>query len=186
MACRLIPNLLVFRPADAIETADAWLQALSQKKRPSMLLLSRQNLPVIDRSKYNASNVAQGGYIIKSEINKSKLDAIIISTGSEVAIAITAAENLEKQGYSIRVVSLVCWELFEEQSQEYKETILPSTCKKRLAVEAGITLGWERYTFDSKNVIGINSYGASAPSEILAEKFGFTAQNIENVLKTIL
>jgi len=181
MACRLIPNLLVFRPADAIETADAWVQILKEKKRPSMILLSRQNLPVINRQKYQPSQVGKGGYVLKPEKNIEKLDAIIIATGSEVSISITAAESLESQGFSVRVVSMSCFELFEEQSEDYKERVLPSSCKNRISVECGVSSGWEKFVFDKNNIIGIDRFGAS-----LAEKFGFTASNIENKIKKML
>lgn len=186
MACRLIPNLLVFRPADAIETADAWVQILKEKKRPSMILLSRQNLPVINRQKYQPPQISKGAYILKQENNIEKLDAIVIATGSEVSISIEAAESLERQGYSIRVVSMPCVELYDEQSEEYKERVLPALCKNRLVVECGVSTGWERFAGDKNNIIGLDRFGASAPAEILASKFGFTSANIENKIKKLL
>lgn len=180
-ALRAIPNMTVIRPADANETAYAWLATLQEKHGPTSLALTRQNVPVLDRSVCApASGVLRGGYTLwESGANP---DVIIIATGSEVSIALEAGQRLAKEdGKAVRVVSLPSWELFEKQSDEYRESVLPKACARRLAVEAGVSFGWERYVGSEGRTICLNHFGASAPAKILAEKFGFTA---DDVLKT--
>ena len=178
VALRSIPNLLVFRPADATETAAAWKVALEQKNRPSAMALSRQNLPIIDRSTApSADMVAKGAYIV-SDASKPTPDVILIATGSEVSLAMKAQKELEAQGKATRVVSMPCRELFDEQPQAYKDGVLPPAVKARVSIEAGSSLGWHKYVGDGGSVIGIDTFGASAPANILMEQYGFTVANV--------
>jgi transketolase len=168
---RAIPNLLVLRPADAIETAECWEIALTQKTRPSVMALSRQALPTL-RGGEAENKSARGAYVLKEA--EGDLRAILIATGSEVEIAVKARELLQAQGVGTRVVSMPSWELFEEQSAEYRKSVLPSFAPK-IAVEAASGFGWERYIGDTGAFVGMRGFGASAPSGKLYEKFGITA-----------
>ena len=178
VAClRAIPGLTVIRPADATETAEAWRQAIKITDGPTALILSRQKLPVIDRKKYGpAEGLGRGGYIL-SDV-KGAPDIIIIATGSEVHIALDAAVKIAEKGINARVVSMPCVELFERQSREYREKVLATGNIPRLIVEAGITMGWDRYLGEKGFIIGMTRFGASAPGGTLMKKFGFTADNI--------
>ena len=169
---------MIVRPCDGNETAEAWQLAISRKKGPVGLVLSRQCLPVLDRPNDKENRVALGAYII-SEAKDNAPEAIIIGTGSEVHIALEAQQALLKEGINIRVVSMPCWEAFQEQSDEYKELILPKSIKARISIEAGITFGWSRWIGDNGVAIGIDTFGASAPGADLAEEFGFTAPKVE-------
>lgn len=172
---RAMPNLLVMRPADVVETAECWEIALKQTSRPTVLALSRQNLPQVRLGAVQGNLSAQGGYRLKSAEAARKV--VIAATGSEVEVALACAAQLEAQGIGADVVSLVCAELFDEQSPEYRADVFPADCLK-VSVEAGATFGWERYTgIDGLN-IGIDRFGASAPAEELFVKFGFTADAI--------
>ena len=174
---RMIPNLLVMRPADAVETAECWEIALMQKDRPSVLALTRQNLPQVRHSAGNLS--AKGGYRLKAAGNRRRV--ILIATGSEVSLALECAEALEKQGVGADVVSMVCTQLFDEQDERYRNDILPDVAPEevlRVSIEAGTTFGWDRYTMTNGLRIGLDRFGASAPAEVLFEKFGFTADAI--------
>jgi transketolase len=174
---RIIPGLIVLRPADATETTEAWRQAIKINDRPVALILSRQKLPVLDRSRYApAEELEKGAYILADSDDAPKV--ILMATGSEVHIALSAREMLLKKGISARVVSMPSLELFEKTSQEYKDSVLLPEVKARIAVEAGHTMGWERYAGEKGAVIGIDRFGASAPGETLMEKFGFTAEAI--------
>jgi transketolase len=174
---RIIPGLRVIRPADATETAEAWKAALRSQSNPTALILSRQKLPVIDRTTYaSAEGLAKGAYILSD--NGAKPDIILIATGSEVHLALAAQTQLKEKGIFARVVSMPSWELFEETDQEYRDTVLPPDVSARLVVEAAISMGWERYAGAKGRVIGMIGFGASAPGGILMEKFGFTAENI--------
>ncbi len=174
---RAIPGLTVIRPADATETIEAWRLAAQTTDYPVALILSRQKLPVIDRTIYSsADKLVNGAYILSD--SDGKPDIILIATGSEVHITLKAGKILEEKGISVRVVSMPSWELFENTSQEYKDKVLLPDVNVRIAVEAGISMGWERYTGSSGAVIGINEFGASAPGNIVMEKFGFTSENI--------
>lgn len=171
---RAIPNLDVLRPADGRETAAAWLHALKRTEGPTALVLSRQSLPQLPGS---GKGALKGAYVIGRE-KKEPADLIIIAGGSEVALALQAKSVLEEKGVSVRVVSMVSWELFERQDESYRENVLPAEVEKRLAVEAAIPLGWERYTGHPGRVICVTGFGASAPGSLLMEKMGFTAENI--------
>jgi len=174
---RAIPNMTVIRPADGAETVEAWKIAISRKDGPTGIILTRQKLPAIDREKYAMADVLKGAYILKRE-SKDKANLIIIATGSEVSISLSAAETLEKQGISTRVVSMPSWELFEQQDVLYKESVLPPDITIRLSVEAASSFGWERYIGTSGISIAINTFGASAPGSTMMEKFGFSAEHI--------
>jgi transketolase len=177
-ALRAIPNLSVIRPADANETAVAWRAAIERRDGPVALALTRQGLPVIDRSKYaSAEGLTRGGYVLADARTKAP-EIILIASGSEVPVALEAYEKLTAEGIAARVVSLPSWDIFEQQSQEYRDEVLPPGVAARLAIEAAVPLGWERYVGTKGAVIGITRFGASAPYKVLAEKFGFTAANV--------
>lgn len=175
-ALRSIPNLWVIRPADGPETALAWTVALEHTDGPTALLLTRQKVAEIDREQYaNAEGLRQGGYVLAPT---DEPDLVIIATGSEVGLALGAAEQLSAAGLRVQVVSMPCMELFEQQPQEYRQSVLPPDCARCMAIEAGITQGWHRYVGDQGLVIGMYGFGASAPASALAEHFGFTVPGI--------
>ncbi len=172
---RAMPNLVVIRPADANETAQAWKFAVANHG-PVALMLSRQNLPTIDRSKFaSASNLKKGAYVLS---DSDRAQIILIATGSEVHLALEAKEVLEGKGIKTRVVSMPSWELFEEQGQSYRDSVLPADITARVAVEAGSTFGWKRWVGDKGRIIGIDRFGASAPGEVAMQKLGITVENI--------
>ena len=174
---RAIPGLTLIRPADAVETAEAWRIAMKSVDGPVALILSRQKLPVLDRLKYGlAEGLASGAYILSD--SEGKPDLILIASGSEVHIALTAAGILADRGVSVRVVNMPSWELFEKMPREYKNKILLPDVEKRIAVEAGIPMGWEQYVGSGGAIIGITGFGVSAPGGLVMEKFGFTPENI--------
>ncbi len=174
---RAMPNLTVIRPGDANETVEAWKAAIANRQGPTMLVLTRQGLPTVDRKVFApASGLQQGGYVLAAE--EGDLQLILIATGSEVQHAMAARETLQAEGVGTRVVSLPSWELFETQDQSYRDAVLPPSCNKRVAIEAGSTFGWERYVGNTGKIIGMTSYGASAPIAELMEQFGFTAENL--------
>ncbi len=184
---RIIPNLLVIRPADATETAEAWRQAILSKDKPVALILSRQKLEVIprgDKAYPSASNLAKGAYVLSD--SNGKPDIILMASGSEVQLVLKAKESLKEKGVQVRVVSIPCWELFENMPEEYRERVLPKDITARIAVEAGVPMGWERYAGTGGAVIGIDHFGASAPGGTLMEKFGFTVENIVSKAMEIL
>ena len=175
---RAMPNLLTIRPADATETGAAWVTALRHTAGPSAIMLTRQNLPVIDRAQHPAaSNLAKGAYVLWQSAAGKAPDLLLLASGSEVSLALQAAQTLAAE-CTVRVVSMPCWELFERQTPQYRDEVLPPACTARLAIEAGVSFGWERYVGDHGAVHGIDRYGASAPYQVLAEKFGFTPANI--------
>ncbi len=179
---RAIPNLLVMRPGDGTETSGAYKVAVSETKRPTLLALSRQNLPNLAGT--SLDGVAKGAYVITD--CEGTPDVILIGTGGELYLCDKAAAVLKEAGIKARVVSMPCWELFEEQSAEYKESVLPKAVKKRLAVEAGSTMGWHRYITDEGDVLGVDTFGASAPGGVILEKFGFTVDNVVAKAKALL
>ena len=185
VSLRSIPNTLVIRPADANETAQAWRVALEHKDGPVILVFSRQGLPILDQEKYGkASKLEKGAYILSD--SKKKPDVILIATGSEVTLILQAQEKLKSEGIDARVVSMPSWELFDKQSDSYKEKVFPKSVKKRLAVEAGSPLGWHKYVGDKGDVIAMNGFGESAPAEQLFEEFGFTVENVVKKAKALL
>lgn len=184
MSLRVIPNLCVIRPADALETAMAWQTACLNQHKPTALLLSRQKLPVLH--KYAAvihDNAGKGAYVLDAGQGEAK--AVIIATGSEVHLALEAQGKLAEEGIYVSVVSMPSWDMFEMQSEEYKKSVLPEGLPK-VAVEAGVTLGWSRYTGSEDNVIGINKFGASAPGGTVMKEYGFTAENVAAKVKSLL
>ncbi|MGA8186028.1 MAG: transketolase [Terriglobia bacterium] len=175
---RAIPNVSFIRPADANETAVAWRVAIDRNDGPVALALTRQKLPVIDREKYaSAEGLAKGAYIL-ADSKGQRPDVILIASGSEVSVALDAYEKLIAEGVAARVVSMPSWDLFEKQTQDYRDEVLPPETTARLAIEAAYPFGWERYIGPKGAVIGMTRFGASAPYKVLAEKFGFTADNI--------
>jgi len=186
MNLRMVPNLTVIRPADAHETVEAWREALRNTEGPTTLIFSRQNLPVLDRKTLApATGLRKGGYILW-ESGKGTPAVILIGTGSEVALALEAGRRLAAEGAAVRVVSLPSWELFDRQPAAYREAVLPSAVRARVAVEAGIKLGWERYVGLDGAVIGMNGFGASAPAKVLFEKFGITADSVTEAARALL
>jgi len=176
-ALRAIPGLIVIRPADATETAAAWRVAIKTVNAPVALILSRQNLPVLDRKQFpSAVALAKGGYILAD--TDGTPDAILIGSGSEVHLCLEARERLAKKGVAARVVSMPSWELFERASKNYRDKVLPPNLTARVAVEAGISMGWERYVGSQGTVIGINRFGASAPGGTIMEKYGMKASAV--------
>ncbi|MBX7157478.1 MAG: transketolase [Verrucomicrobiae bacterium] len=184
---RAIPNLCVIRPGDANETIHAWLVALENKEKPTVLALTRQNVPVFDQSVCApASGLRKGAYILWESHPKNTPDLILIGTGSETSLCLEAGKILsqDKEGRKVRVVSMPSWDLFEAQSESYRETILPSQVTRRLAVEAGVSFGWERYVGAKGKMIMQNDFGASAPYQDLAKEFGFTVENVVKVARS--
>jgi transketolase len=177
-ALRAIPNLTVLRPADAAEAAEAWRSALAFKSGPVALVLSRQKLPVIDRGKHaGASGLARGAYVL-AEASGGRPDLILLATGSEVSLALEARAELERQGTSTRVVSMPSWELFEAQTREYRDAVLPPAVVARLAIEAASPQGWCRYVGAAGDVLAVNGFGASAPGKVVLENYGFTVAEV--------
>ncbi|HLE26946.1 MAG TPA: transketolase C-terminal domain-containing protein, partial [Anaerolineales bacterium] len=176
-ALRAIPDLLFIRPCDANETAWAWRVALENRHRPTVLALTRQNVPVLDRANLApAEGLTKGAYILNPQVQNP--DIILIATGSEVQHIVAAEKILTEKGVRARLVSMPCWELFEEQSPEYCESVLPSDVTARLAVETGVSLGWHKWVGDKGATITLDRYGASAPGNVLMKQFGFTAENV--------
>ena len=180
---RSIPNLNVFRPADYTETAAAWASAIGSESTPTAIVLTRQNLPQLEGSSKEAF---KGGYILAEATNKDKIDLIIMASGSEVELALGAKEELEKEGKSVRVVSVPCMDIFETQSPEYIEEVLPSAVRTRLAVEAANPMPWYKYIGLDGDVVAMNSFGASAPAKVLFDHFGFTVANVVDKAKALV
>ncbi|HDS05863.1 MAG TPA: transketolase, partial [Deltaproteobacteria bacterium] len=185
MNLRQVPNMTVLRPADANETLEAWRLAITNTKGPTTLIFSRQNLPVLDRASCApASGTRQGGYILWE--SSSEPEIIFIATGSEVSMTLAAAQKLAQEGKKVRVVSLPSWEIFDKQPRDYRVKVLPPRVTARIAVEAGISLGWEHYLGLDGKIIGMETFGASAPGPVLYEKFGFTVDNLIVKAKELL
>jgi transketolase len=179
-----MPGLVVLRPADATETIYAWKFALERRTGPTMLLLTRQKLPILDRSRYpSAENVVKGAYVLAGA-EKPRL--LLLATGSEVHLALKAYEQLAADGVTARVVSMPSWELFERQSREYRDQVLPPSVTARVGVEAGIKLGWERYLGMNGRFVGMSSFGASAPADVAFKGFGITVEHVVRAAKEVL
>ena len=175
---RAIPGLTVIRPADANETAVAWKVAVTTRDRPVLLVLTRQDVPTLDRGKHPSANgLANGGYVIGGA-EYDKPDLILIASGSEVSLITSAAETLGQDGIKVRCVSMPSWDLFDAQPVAYRDSVLPPSVTKRLAVEAGSPMGWERHVGQAGEVVGIDHFGASAPAKVLLKEFGFSAENV--------
>lgn len=175
---RSVPELLVIRPADANETAVAWRVALEAKDRPLALALSRQKVPTLDRDKYaSAEGLRKGAYVLL-DADGGKPDVVLIGTGAETGLVLAAVEKLQGEGVAARAVSMPCWSLFDEQPQEYRDSVLPPSVPARLAVEAGASQGWHRYVGDHGDMLGVDRFGASAPGSEMLERYGFTVDNV--------
>jgi transketolase len=173
----------MLRPADGNETAGAYKVAVLNRKRPSILALSRQKLPQLPGT--SIEGVEKGGYIISDNSSSNKPDVILIGTGSELEIAAKAAEELRKEGKAVRVVSFVSWELFDEQSDAYKESVLPAAVEARVSIEAGSTFGWEKIVGDKGKAIGIDRFGASAPAGKIYKEYGITTEAVIAAAKEV-
>jgi transketolase len=185
-ACRAIPNTLVLRPGDANEAAVAWRVALEQTCRPTLLILTRQNLPTFDRKVYaSADAAARGGYIFAKESGKGPPDVILLATGSELQLAVEAHETLTKDGVRSRVVSVPSFELFNEQPAEYRDDVLPPGVAARVAVEAGIRQCWDKYLGREGAFVGLDAFGASAPYEKVYQHRGLTAAAVTETARNI-
>jgi transketolase len=181
-----MPNLTVIRPSEASETKSAWIAALENKSGPTALLLTRQNLPVFDRTAVApACSLKKGAYVLW-ESAKSGHDIVLLASGSEVSLIFEAGKKLAAEGKAVRVISFPSWDLFEKQDAAYKASVIPAECSCRLAVEAGVTLGWEKYVGEKGRVIGLDRFGASGPAGTLAKEFGFTVDNVYNTAKEML
>ncbi|HSG81583.1 MAG TPA: transketolase C-terminal domain-containing protein, partial [Gemmatimonadota bacterium] len=177
-ALRAIPGLIVIRPGDANETAEAWRLIMELRDEPAALALSRQNLPVVDRSKFGpASGLRRGAYVL-ADADGGAADVLLLASGSEVAFCVRAREALAGEGIKARVVSMPSWELFQRQDPAYRDSVLPPAVTARVAVEAGVKLGWDRYVGPAGAVVGMDTFGASAPLKDVQEHFGFTTQNV--------
>jgi transketolase len=182
---RTIPNMTVLRPGDATETIEAWRVAIEHRTGPVMLVLSRQKLPIFDRSKLGAAEgVRRGGYVLWEPPGGP--EAILIATGSEVPVALTAAEKLLADGIRARVVSLPSWELFEAQPADYRESVLPRAIRARVGIEAGSAFGWLKYVTEDGVMLGMSGFGASAPGERLFQEFNFTPERAMGAIRHVL
>lgn len=186
MNLRAVPNLTVIRPADAAETAEAWRAAVLNREGPTALLFTRQNVPALDRTKYaSAEGLRRGGYVLWQSTDGTP-DVILIGTGSEVHLALQAAEQLAAEGIRVRLVSLPSWEIFDQQTAEYRESVLPPAVEARVAVEAGQKLGWEHYLGLNGVAVGLDHFGASAPYKAIYKGFGITAERMAEVARGLL
>jgi len=177
-ALRSIPGLIALRPADANEVREAWKLAIENRRRPTALALTRQNLPVLDRTVFApAEGVRKGAYVL-ADLGQGAPQAILMASGSEVQLIVKAGRLLAEQGLAVRLVSFPSWELFEQQDAAYREAVLPSAASIRVAVEAGIALGWHRWVGPTGRVIALDGFGASAPAGKVFEEFGFTVDKI--------
>ena len=181
---RSTPNLDTWRPCDAVESAIAWKQAILRSDGPSALVFSRQTLPHQVGAAERVSDVTRGGYILREE--QGELEAVVIATGSEVALAIEAAEKLSAAGRGVRVVSMPCAEVFQRQDVEYRESVLPSHLLARVAVEASHQDWWYKYVGLDGRVVGMNSFGESAPGPVLMQEFGFTVENVIEAVEDVI
>ncbi len=186
MSLRLIPNLVIIRPADANETVEAWRMAISRRMGPTVLLLTRQNLPTLDRSIYAPASGLQRGAYVLADLGEAKPDLILMASGSEVSLIVKAGEQLAAEGVNVRLVSFPSWELFKQQDPAYRGEVLLPEVPSRLAVEAGVSAGWERWVGDQGRVLAIDRFGASAPAQVIFEKLGLTVENVIQQAREIL
>jgi len=186
ISLRATPGVMVWRPGDANEVIEMWKYVMKERHTPAVMVLSRQNLPTLDRTKYGAASGAQKGAYVVSEAPGGKPGALLLATGSEVSLAIQAQDLLAKEGIKARVVSMPCWEVFDEQDQEYRDSVIPPGIAARVAVEQASTVGWDRWVGASGAVVGMRTFGASAPLKELQKKFGFTADNVASAVKASL
>jgi transketolase len=176
---RAIPNLLVIRPCDANETAVAWRIGIESRDRPVALILTRQDVPTLERTDLaSAEGLRCGGYVLANIPREAPPDIILIATGSEVSLIVAAGKRLADHQIKVRIVSLPSWELFEAQPRSYRDSVLPPSVKMRLAVEAGTTQGWHKYVSEEGDIIGVDRFGASAPGKVLMHEYGFTVDHV--------
>jgi len=186
LALRAIPDLLFIRPGDANETAWAWRVAIANRHRPTILSLTRQNVPTLDRSRYaSAEGLTRGAYVLNPRAD-ARADIVLIATGSELQLIVEAEAILSGRGIAARLVSMPCWELFQEQTPEYRESVLPASVRARVAVEAGRSIGWERWVGDRGAIVSIDRFGASAPGEVVMKELGLTAQHVVRAAESVL
>ncbi len=183
---RAIPNLVVIRPADANETAEAWRVAINRKHGPTLIALTRQAVPTYDRNKYAKSRQLEKGAYVLADLGEGEPEIILMASGSEVSLVMAAGQRMADEGVSVRVVSFPSWELFNSTTPEYRNSVLPAATTKRLAVEMGVSQGWEKWIGDEGVIISLDTFGASAPYKQLMEKFGFTVENIYSIAKKML
>ena len=183
---RAMPGIVVIRPSDAAETVVAWEKALQRREGPTALVLTRQGLPVIEREGAGAADGLSRGAYVLHDAKGGGPEALILASGSEVHVALEAAERLEAKGLRVRVVAMPSWELFEDQEDAYREAVIPSAVRVRVAIEAGATLGWERYVGQGGAVIGLDRFGASAPGDMLLKEFGLTAATVEQAVRRLV
>jgi transketolase len=181
---RIMPNMRVWRPCDTVETAVAWKDAIERQDGPTSLVLTRQGLPHQQRTSEQIALIERGGYILKEPADAANI--ILIATGSEVALAVSAADQLATDGISARVVSMPCTDLFDSQPDDYRQQVLPSDIRARVVIEAGVTENWWRYAGDRGQVVGIDRFGESAPAPELFEHFGFSTDNVVARAKEVL
>jgi transketolase len=180
---RAIPGLIVLRPADANEVVEAWRVIMTLHHEPVALILTRQDVPTLDRRRYApASGLARGAYVLADSPDRQP-DVLLLASGSEVALCVAAHERLVSEGIKPRVISMPSWELFEQQSREYRDQVLPPSVMARVAIEQASTFGWAQYVGSAGAVIGMTSFGASAPLKVLQKEFGFTADHVVTVAK---
>jgi transketolase len=185
-ALRAIPNLVVIRPSDANEVREAWKVAITRRSGPTLMALSRQNTPTIDRSRFSSAAGLQRGAYILADLGQGAPEVILMSSGTEVSLIVDAGHRLLNQGINVRLVSFPSWELFIEQDAAYRDSVLPPNVEARLAIEAGVSQGWERWVGTRGRIISVNTYGASAPFKVLFEKYGLTSDNIVNQVMQML
>jgi len=183
---RAVPGLITLRPADANEVVECWRFTLKQRHQPVALILTRQALPTLDRTKYAAASGVEKGAYILADAPDGKPDVLLLATGSEVQLCVQAYEQLEAEGVRARVVSMPSWELFERQPPEYRATVLPPSVTARVSVEQGSILGWDRYVGPQGRMIGMHTFGASAPLKEVQKKFGFLPATVVSAAKEVL
>jgi transketolase len=185
-ALRAIPRLVVLRPCDANETGVAWRVAIETRNRPVALVLTRQNVPTLDRTQFAAADGLRRGAYILADVTSDKPDLVLIGSGSEVSLLIGARQKLAADKIQARIVSMPSWRLFDEQPAEYRDAVLPPSLRVRLAVEAALPLGWHRYVGERGDVIGVERFGASAPGNVVMERYGFTVENVVERARALL
>jgi transketolase len=184
---RAIPGFIVLRPADANEVTEAWKVIMQLRHEPAAIILTRQAIPTFDRSRYApASGVAKGAYVLADPPNGAKPELILMATGSEVQLCVSVYEQLTAEGRKLRVVSMPSWEIFEKQSAEYRDSVLPPEITARISVEQASTMGWSQYVGEKGTMIGMKTFGASAPLKDLLKKFGFTPDAVVATAKELL
>jgi transketolase len=183
---RAIPNLLVMRPGDANEVREAWKVAVANRSRPSVLALTRQNVPILDRTVYSPASGLQKGAYSLADLGTGRPQIILMASGSEVALMVAAGKALAEEGVAVRLVSFPCWELFAEQDAEYRNSVLLPNVEARLAIEAGVSMGWERWVGSKGHVLGLDRFGVSAPAKDAFENLGFSLANILQIARGLL